>query len=384
MSSVPYVKSFSRFIRVQLLLSLVFIPLLAGSSYWLYHRITADFSNQYSSQETQKLRKAVSELAHSASKLISQDGLNNPADLMDLPIVRESAFVMIFDERMNLITKRPVFLNDSGFAKVQRALVEGQNREEKHDFQNLSGYGNVSIYTSPIAAILKTGESSDKSRKMHMRSQALGYVLAAYPNKEMQIVTDSYEKVLLKNIMFFSTGIFAAFFLFVTALYFGLFSGIPRKDQGVTQIIKGEAEISSTGIQESKNAEKPAAQNAAVPAKLRTALVVDDNILEQKIIKTRLKSLGITSEAVSNSGAAIKKMGEKFFDVLLFDMPMSDINAVQAAEEITASIIPKGTKMIVMIPGMTASDEEKCLAAGMYACLPKPVKKEDLKKLLLG
>lgn len=114
-------------------------------------------------------------------------------------------------------------------------------------------------------------------------------------------------------------------------------------------------------------------------------LVVEDVEINQEIMLYQLGQVGIQCEAVSNGHAAIEKLKQAPFDIVLLDIRMPGIDGYETARLIRA--LPKEHHASVAIIAMTANinigEKEKCLSAGMDEYLSKPIKPEDLYGMLL-
>lgn len=104
-------------------------------------------------------------------------------------------------------------------------------------------------------------------------------------------------------------------------------------------------------------------------------LVVEDNIVNQRLAELQINKLGYTAVVVDNGQAAVDVTARNRFAAVLMDcqMPLMDGFAATAAIRLRED----GTGQHVPILAMTASamtdDRERCLQAGMDDYLTKPV-----------
>ena len=119
-------------------------------------------------------------------------------------------------------------------------------------------------------------------------------------------------------------------------------------------------------------------------------LLVEDNILNQKLIFLNLTKCGYSIDIASNGALAVNKFKEKKYDLILMDIMMPEMDGYEATKRIRQ--IEKKTGTYTPIIGLTANtydaDKERCIEAGMDAFLTKPFDlelfKETIKKIGLN
>lgn len=118
----------------------------------------------------------------------------------------------------------------------------------------------------------------------------------------------------------------------------------------------------------------------------RTALLVEDNVVNQKVALGMLKKLGITDVDVSENGAeGVTAVGRKRYDLVLMDVQMPVMDGYEAARIIREEE-KKFSRQRQLIIAMTAhsmeGDKELCLEAGMDDYIAKPIQKDNLHAVL--
>lgn len=103
-------------------------------------------------------------------------------------------------------------------------------------------------------------------------------------------------------------------------------------------------------------------------------LLVEDNLINQKITLLTLKPLVHSIDTASNGKEALDRFGTSNFDLILMDIQMPVMSGLVAAEKIRA--LESSTSSHVPIIAITANamigDKEKCLSAGIDDYISKP------------
>ena len=103
-------------------------------------------------------------------------------------------------------------------------------------------------------------------------------------------------------------------------------------------------------------------------------LLVEDNLINQKITLLTLKPLVHSIDTASNGKEALDRFGTSNFDLILMDIQMPVMSGLVAAEKIRA--LESTTNSHVPIIAITANamigDKEKCLSAGIDDYISKP------------
>jgi CheY-like chemotaxis protein len=103
-------------------------------------------------------------------------------------------------------------------------------------------------------------------------------------------------------------------------------------------------------------------------------LLVEDNLINQKITLLTLQPLVHSIDTASNGKEALDRFGTNNFDLILMDIQMPIMSGLVAAEKIRA--LESTTSSHVPIIAITANamigDKEKCLSAGIDDYISKP------------
>ncbi len=111
-------------------------------------------------------------------------------------------------------------------------------------------------------------------------------------------------------------------------------------------------------------------------------LIVEDNLLNQKIVMFNLKKQNYLVDAAINGNEALEKIEKEKYDLILMDIMLPEKNGYEITAEIRKKEKIKGIKKPVPIIAITANtldnDRERCLKAGMNDYLAKPFSTQEL------
>ena len=115
------------------------------------------------------------------------------------------------------------------------------------------------------------------------------------------------------------------------------------------------------------------------------ALVAEDNVINQKLIKITLENIGISVTLANNGKEAFNLRRTEVFDIIFMDIQMPVMNGIEATQAILAY---EKEKEIAHIPivALTANalkgDKERFLAEGMDQYISKPIKLDTIRNIL--
>lgn len=114
-----------------------------------------------------------------------------------------------------------------------------------------------------------------------------------------------------------------------------------------------------------------------------TALVVEDNLINQRLIKLLLKEYGISVSAVSNGDEAVEMCREHKYDIVFMDIDMPVKDGILATQEIKSEEGPMDRMPIIALTALAMEgDREYILDKGLDDYLSKPLTREKLEYVL--
>ncbi len=112
-------------------------------------------------------------------------------------------------------------------------------------------------------------------------------------------------------------------------------------------------------------------------------LVAEDNAVNQKVALSLLGRIGYRADVVANGQEAIDALLRQPYDVVLMDGQMPEMDGVEATRLIRRQLPPgQQPRIIAMTADALQGDRERYLAAGMDDYISKPVRFEDLVRVL--
>jgi DNA-binding NtrC family response regulator len=109
-------------------------------------------------------------------------------------------------------------------------------------------------------------------------------------------------------------------------------------------------------------------------------LVLDDEPIVGKRLKTALEKNGHVVEVFEDSRVALSRLGEKEFDIIVTDVRMEEVDGIQVLEHVLER--SSRTKVIVITGYATVEVAREALAKGAFDFIAKPFKPDDLRQAI--
>ncbi len=122
--------------------------------------------------------------------------------------------------------------------------------------------------------------------------------------------------------------------------------------------------------------------NVMESAKKPKILLVEDNIINQRVVVLTLKHLNFECDVASNGKEAFEKFCQNEYDLIFMDIQMPVLNGLEATKLIRNYEKSTGSQKPVLVIALTANEPTEFsgmyLEAGMDGFIEKPLRIEQL------
>jgi two-component system sensor histidine kinase/response regulator len=118
--------------------------------------------------------------------------------------------------------------------------------------------------------------------------------------------------------------------------------------------------------------------------KLRGAriLLVEDNLLNQRLAAEILRGLGVEVDIANDGAEGVAAVGQQKYDAVLMDMQMPVMDGLEATRRIRDQPAFEYLPIIAITANVLPRDSDSCLDAGMNDFIPKPINPTHLIRVL--
>jgi PAS domain S-box-containing protein len=110
-----------------------------------------------------------------------------------------------------------------------------------------------------------------------------------------------------------------------------------------------------------------------------SVLVAEDNLVNQKVARLTLQSLGFSNvDVVMNGREVLDAMAVKRHEIVLLDVHMPEMDGLETTRALRAQEWGYRPWIVALTASAMAGDRERCLSAGMDDYLAKPLQRDDL------
>ena len=111
-------------------------------------------------------------------------------------------------------------------------------------------------------------------------------------------------------------------------------------------------------------------------------LVVEDDVVNQKVISMMLERLGVKCTIVGDGHAALESLGQGGWNLIFMDCQLPGIDGFETTRRARAALGGRPLPIVALTANARPEDRDACLAAGMDDFLAKPVRVENLRVCL--
>lgn len=109
-------------------------------------------------------------------------------------------------------------------------------------------------------------------------------------------------------------------------------------------------------------------------------IVIDDEPIVGKRLKPALEKSGYEVEFYDNGTAALERLDQTNFHIVVTDFRMDDIDGIEVLTRVTAA--SPATKVIIITGYATIEVTREALAKGAFDVIAKPFKPNDLREII--
>jgi len=142
-------------------------------------------------------------------------------------------------------------------------------------------------------------------------------------------------------------------------------------------------EASTASINLEAPASKPLLQKLANRIPLHI-LLVEDNRINQQVIKKTLQLMGYQVDIANNGVEALEAIKNKFYDLIFMDIQMPEMDGIETTIQIKqdAVLLANTHIIIALTANAMREDQAYCFQVGMDDYVSKPIVKNDFEQLI--
>ena len=112
-------------------------------------------------------------------------------------------------------------------------------------------------------------------------------------------------------------------------------------------------------------------------------LVVDDVLVNRKLLSNILQTLGITSDTCDNGLQAVQMCDVCKFSLVLMDLVMPVMDGAEACAEIKSKDLNRDTPIVFVSANVQSDEIKRCKKSGGNEFVSKPVKKVNVVDMII-
>ncbi|MFQ4137360.1 response regulator [Nodosilinea sp. PGN35] len=111
-------------------------------------------------------------------------------------------------------------------------------------------------------------------------------------------------------------------------------------------------------------------------------LLAEDNAVNQKVALQILQRLGYRADVAANGLEVLAALEQQPYDLVLMDVQMPEMDGLSAARRIVQRWADRRPRLVAVTANAMQGDREQCLQAGMDDYISKPIRLEELVRVL--
>lgn len=154
--------------------------------------------------------------------------------------------------------------------------------------------------------------------------------------------------------------------------------------QGVTTVLSGPSAVSSGGIHPLELVASPSGATTEIQPVKVSILLVEDNVVNQKVALRLLDKLGFTADVVDNGLTALQVMERNEYHLVLMDCQMPVMDGYEATTKIREleARLGRHTPIVALTAHAFQGERIRCTEVGMDDYLTKPIQLDALASVL--
>lgn len=128
------------------------------------------------------------------------------------------------------------------------------------------------------------------------------------------------------------------------------------------------------------SAESPAP--VSVPHFLETVLIVDDNVVNTRVLERMLAKMEVASETAMSGKEAISLCNKRKYGVIFMDKFMPGIDGIESTRYLRREGLNRDTVVIFVTADASPESQQECFLAGGTGFIPKPVTCDKISEML--
>ena len=145
--------------------------------------------------------------------------------------------------------------------------------------------------------------------------------------------------------------------------------------------LKAHGAKALTEAQQEDHAKKSALNSDWKQHKLEI-LLVEDNMVNQKVASKLLMSIGFRCDIANNGREAIEAVRAKEYQLVFMDCQMPILNGYDATREIRQFKTREQLSIVAMTANVIKEEQDACISAGMNGFVAKPINRKELEAVV--